>query len=154
MMPIPVSAEWKEESLLRRCARLGGGGDDGAVDTASIRGGKYRSQRPITPRNRDRRAEFTRQRNARGVEIDRDNVRTLRSRELRDELTHQSKADHRDTVAERQFRITYGVQRDGTHVQRLSTTHSTADTGYKDQNSSIHLLEALTELSAAFYPVM
>jgi len=35
---------------------------------------------------------------------------------------------------------------DGTPIVRDSTVLSTAQTGYKDQNSSIHLLEALTEL--------
>jgi mannobiose 2-epimerase len=38
------------------------------------------------------------------------------------------------------------LQRNGTPVIRKADTPSTADTGYKDQNSSIHLLEALTEL--------
>ena len=38
------------------------------------------------------------------------------------------------------------LQRDGTPVKRESGTSSTAETGYKDQNSSIHLLEAFTEL--------
>jgi len=36
--------------------------------------------------------------------------------------------------------------RDGTPVFRDRNTPSTAETGYKDQNSSIHLLEALTDL--------
>jgi mannobiose 2-epimerase len=35
---------------------------------------------------------------------------------------------------------------DGTPIRRAATTNSNASTGYKDQNSSIHLLEALTEL--------
>ena len=35
---------------------------------------------------------------------------------------------------------------DGTPIQRDSSIPSTAETGYKDQNSSIHLLEAFTEL--------
>lgn len=35
---------------------------------------------------------------------------------------------------------------DGTPVVRDRSTPSTAETGYKDQNSSIHLLEAFTEL--------
>ena len=35
---------------------------------------------------------------------------------------------------------------DGTPVKRGAAVPSTADLGYKDQNSSIHLLEALTEL--------
>ena len=34
----------------------------------------------------------------------------------------------------------------GKHQNRLPTTPSTAELGYKDQNSSIHLLEAFTEL--------
>ena len=38
------------------------------------------------------------------------------------------------------------LKRDGTVVQRTSEILSTADTGYKDQNSSIHLLEAFAEL--------
>jgi mannobiose 2-epimerase len=38
------------------------------------------------------------------------------------------------------------LHRDGTLVARSSDVPSTAETGYKDQNSSIHLLEALTEL--------
>jgi cellobiose epimerase len=35
---------------------------------------------------------------------------------------------------------------DGTPISRPSTTPSTSDLGYKDQNSSIHILEAFTEL--------
>jgi len=35
---------------------------------------------------------------------------------------------------------------DGSHVIRTAKTDSRAETGYKDQNSSIHLLEAFTEL--------
>ncbi len=42
------------------------------------------------------------------------------------------------------------LQRDGTPVVRTSKTPSTTDIGYKDQNSSIHLLEALTELYEAW----
>lgn len=38
------------------------------------------------------------------------------------------------------------MERDGSIIHRTSATPSTAETGYKDQNSSIHLLEALTEL--------
>jgi cellobiose epimerase len=38
------------------------------------------------------------------------------------------------------------MKRDGTPIQRDSSVPSTAETGYKDQNSSIHLLEAFTEL--------
>lgn len=38
------------------------------------------------------------------------------------------------------------LRRDGTPIKRDASTPSTADTGYKDQNSSIHLLEAFTEL--------
>ncbi|MCW3079397.1 MAG: N-acylglucosamine 2-epimerase [Segetibacter sp.] len=38
------------------------------------------------------------------------------------------------------------LQRDGTPVVRDNTVASTADLGYKDQNTSIHLLEAFTEL--------
>jgi len=38
------------------------------------------------------------------------------------------------------------LQRNGKIIQRKVDTPSTAETGYKDQNSSIHLLEALTEL--------
>ncbi|QMW00711.1 AGE family epimerase/isomerase [Spirosoma foliorum] len=39
---------------------------------------------------------------------------------------------------------------DGTPLKRDASTPSTASTGYKDQNSSIHLLEALTELYAVW----
>jgi mannobiose 2-epimerase len=39
---------------------------------------------------------------------------------------------------------------DGTPIKRTSTVTSTSDLGYKDQNSSIHLLEALTELYAVW----
>jgi mannobiose 2-epimerase len=38
------------------------------------------------------------------------------------------------------------LRRDGTIVQRTANMPTTAEIGYKDQNSSIHLLEALTEL--------
>ncbi len=38
------------------------------------------------------------------------------------------------------------LNRDGSHVIRTADIKSNAETGYKDQNSSIHLLEALTEL--------
>ena len=38
------------------------------------------------------------------------------------------------------------MQMDGTPVKRTAAIASTAETGYKDQNSSIHLLEAFTEL--------
>jgi len=38
------------------------------------------------------------------------------------------------------------MQMDGTPVKRGPAIASTAETGYKDQNSSIHLLEAFTEL--------
>lgn len=38
------------------------------------------------------------------------------------------------------------LQQDGTPVVRDASVPSTSDLGYKDQNSSIHLLEALTEL--------
>ena len=38
------------------------------------------------------------------------------------------------------------LQQDGTPVMRDASVASTSDLGYKDQNSSIHLLEALTEL--------
>ncbi len=38
------------------------------------------------------------------------------------------------------------LQRNGTPISRQADSPSTADTGYKDQNSSIHLLEAFTEL--------
>ena len=42
------------------------------------------------------------------------------------------------------------MERNGTPVKRTSAISSTAETGYKDQNSSIHLLEALTELYEAW----
>ena len=38
------------------------------------------------------------------------------------------------------------MKKDGTPIQRPDTIPSTAETGYKDQNNSIHLLEAFTEL--------
>ncbi len=38
------------------------------------------------------------------------------------------------------------LNRDGSHVIRTADVKSTSDLGYKDQNSSIHILEALTEL--------
>ena len=38
------------------------------------------------------------------------------------------------------------LQRDGTPVKRAANVPSNSDIGYKDQNSSIHLLEAFTEL--------
>ena len=38
------------------------------------------------------------------------------------------------------------LQQDGTPIQRTPDTPSNTDLGYKDQNSSIHLLEAFTEL--------
>jgi mannobiose 2-epimerase len=38
------------------------------------------------------------------------------------------------------------LNRDGSHVIRTANVQSNAETGYKDQNSSIHILEALTEL--------
>jgi len=38
------------------------------------------------------------------------------------------------------------LERDGTPVVRTAAIDSRAETGYKDQNSSIHLLEAFTEL--------
>ena len=38
------------------------------------------------------------------------------------------------------------LKRDGAHVIRTADIKSTSDIGYKDQNSSIHILEALTEL--------
>jgi mannobiose 2-epimerase len=38
------------------------------------------------------------------------------------------------------------MKRDGSKIKRESNVQSTQDLGYKDQNSSIHLLEAFTEL--------
>jgi mannobiose 2-epimerase len=38
------------------------------------------------------------------------------------------------------------MRRDGTPIERTDSIPSTAETGYKDQNNSIHLLEAFTEL--------
>jgi mannobiose 2-epimerase len=38
------------------------------------------------------------------------------------------------------------LNRDGSAIKRDASVPSTSDLGYKDQNSSIHLLEALTEL--------
>lgn len=40
------------------------------------------------------------------------------------------------------------LQRDGTPIKRTTDVPGTSDLGYKDQNSSIHLLEAFTELYA------
>ncbi len=42
------------------------------------------------------------------------------------------------------------LNRNGTMVKRDATTPSASDLGYKDQNSSIHLLEAFTELYAVW----
>jgi cellobiose epimerase len=42
------------------------------------------------------------------------------------------------------------LMRDGTPIKRTASTPSRADIGYKDQNSSIHLLEAFTELYGAW----
>jgi mannobiose 2-epimerase len=42
------------------------------------------------------------------------------------------------------------LMRDGTPVKRTASTPSASDIGYKDQNSSIHLLEAFTELYGAW----
>ncbi|GAB3897430.1 AGE family epimerase/isomerase [Spirosoma agri] len=42
------------------------------------------------------------------------------------------------------------LRRDGTPIKRDASVSSTSDIGYKDQNSSIHLLEALTELYAVW----
>ena len=42
------------------------------------------------------------------------------------------------------------MQRDGTPIKRTTATPAMAETGYKDQNSSIHLLEAFTELYAVW----
>jgi mannobiose 2-epimerase len=42
------------------------------------------------------------------------------------------------------------MERNGTPIKRSSSTPSTAETGYKDQNTSIHLLEAFTELYAVW----
>lgn len=38
------------------------------------------------------------------------------------------------------------MERDGTPIKRTAQTSSTAELGYKDQNTSIHLLESFTEL--------
>jgi mannobiose 2-epimerase len=38
------------------------------------------------------------------------------------------------------------MERDGTPIKRTADVSSRAETGYKDQNTSIHLLESLTEL--------
>jgi mannobiose 2-epimerase len=42
------------------------------------------------------------------------------------------------------------LNRDGSPIKRDASVPSTSDIGYKDQNSSIHLLEALTELYAVW----
>lgn len=46
------------------------------------------------------------------------------------------------------------LQRDGSPVVRDASVQSTSDLGYKDQNSSIHLLEAFTELYGAWRDTM
>jgi len=46
------------------------------------------------------------------------------------------------------------LHRDGTPVIRTSEMRSTAETGYKDQNSSIHLLEALTSLYEVWHDAL
>jgi mannobiose 2-epimerase len=46
------------------------------------------------------------------------------------------------------------LKRDGAIVTRDANTPSTADLGYKDQNSSIHLLEAFTELYAVWHDAL
>jgi len=38
------------------------------------------------------------------------------------------------------------MERDGTPIKRTASVSSTAETGYKDQNTSIHLLESFSEL--------
>jgi len=38
------------------------------------------------------------------------------------------------------------MERDGTPIKRTTAVPTTAETGYKDQNTSIHLLESFTEL--------
>ena len=43
------------------------------------------------------------------------------------------------------------MQRDGTPIKRTASIPATAETGYKDQNSSIHLLEAFTELYSVWH---
>jgi mannobiose 2-epimerase len=43
------------------------------------------------------------------------------------------------------------LERDGTPIKRAASTPSTSDLGYKDQNSSIHILEALTELYSVWH---
>jgi mannobiose 2-epimerase len=43
------------------------------------------------------------------------------------------------------------LQRDGTPVVRDNNVPSTSDLGYKDQNTSIHLLEAFTELYSVWH---
>ena len=43
------------------------------------------------------------------------------------------------------------LQRDGTPVKREASEPNTSDLGYKDQNSSIHLLEAFTELYSVWH---
>lgn len=42
------------------------------------------------------------------------------------------------------------MDRDGTPIKRPANIDSRAETGYKDQNTSIHLLESLTELYAVW----
>jgi mannobiose 2-epimerase len=38
------------------------------------------------------------------------------------------------------------MERDGTPIKRTASIRTTAETGYKDQNTSIHLMEAFNEL--------
>ena len=42
------------------------------------------------------------------------------------------------------------MERDGTPIKRPANINSRAETGYKDQNTSIHLLESFTELYAVW----
>jgi cellobiose epimerase len=42
------------------------------------------------------------------------------------------------------------LKRDGSPIKRTTSTPSNSDIGYKDQNSSIHLLEAFTDLYAVW----
>jgi mannobiose 2-epimerase len=42
------------------------------------------------------------------------------------------------------------MTREGTPIKRTATTPATAELGYKDQNTSIHLLESFTELYAVW----
>ena len=71
---------------------------------------------------------------------------TAALRLAKDAFSWLEKGSH-DPVHKGYFQHLY---RNGTPVKRPAGTPSTSDLGYKDQNSSIHLLEAFTELYAVW----